>query len=214
MKTCETEITSIKRLRKDGELPQDLADSVAHTLFEGGVVLMPVDFIYGIVCSQPHLVQRAIVKSGHFRSEITALISSYKLLNDLAMYSKSNYDFLNRIWPGEVSVYLKSVRSDAGKVKVRFPRSRFLQNILSKEENIFYYAPVMLSETEHLYRKKTIVSSFSGIVDKILIIDELCKKHPLPSVVDISSDDLEIVYAGRVAAEEIKSLYFLGKADE
>lgn len=215
MRTCETDITAIKKLRKDGELAPPISESIAQTLLEGGVVLLPVDFIYGIVCANASAVERALVKSGHFQSEITALISSYKMLDDLVVYSKSDYDFLNRIWPGEVSVYMKSVHcSGPEKLKVRFPKSRFLQGILQRAERMFYYAPAMHSQNEPIYRKKTLISSFSGVVDKIVLIDELCKKHPLPSVVDISANNLEIIYAGKVAAEEIKSLYFLGKADE
>ncbi len=215
MKTCETEIISVKKLKKDGELNLDASESVVETLLEGGVVLMPVDYVYGIVCASASGVERVLARSGHYQSEIAALISSYKMLDDLVVYSKSDYDFLNRIWPGEVSVYMKSLHcAGPEKLKIRFPKSRFLLGILQRAERLFYYAPAMHSENEQIYRKKTLISSFSGIVDKILIVDELCKKHPLPSLVDISANNLEILYAGKVAAEEIKSLYFLGKADE
>lgn len=215
MKTCETEIISIKKLKKDGELNPDASESIVNTLLEGGVVLMPVDYIYGIVCASASAVERAITRSDYYRSEIAALISSFKMLDDLVVYSKSDYDFLNRIWPGEVSVYMKSLHcAGQEKLKIRFPKSRFLQGILLRTERLFYYAPVMYSEIEPNYRRKALISSFSGIVDKILIVDELCKKHPLPSLIDISKSNLEIIYSGKVAAEEIKSLYFLGKADE
>ncbi len=215
MRTCETEIISVKRLKKDGELNHDASESIVETLREGGVVLVPVDYVYGVVCANASAVERTLGRSGYYRSEVTALIYSYMMLDDLVVYSKSDYDFLNRIWPGEVSVYMKSLHcAGPEKLKIRFPKSRFLQGILLKAERLFYYAPVMYSEIEPVYRKKALISSFSGIVDKILIIDELCKKHPLPSLVDISKNNLEILYAGKVAAEEIKSLYFLGKADE
>ncbi len=214
MRMCETEIISVKKLKKDGELNPDASQSIVETLLEGGAVLVPVDYVYGIICANASAVERALSMSGHYRSETAVLISSFNMLDELVVYSKSDYDFLNRIWPGEVSVYMKSLHcAGPEKLKIRYPKSRFLQGILLRAEKMFFYAPVMYSENEPIYRKKALISSFSGIVDKILIVDELCKKHSLSSLIDISANNLEILYSGKVAAEEIKSLYFLGKSD-
>ena len=46
-----------------------------------------------------------------------------------------------------------------------------------------------------------------------LIVDEACKEHSLPSVIDITGGSVEVLYEGRVSTDEIKSLYFLGADD-
>ncbi|MCX7679900.1 MAG: Sua5/YciO/YrdC/YwlC family protein [Spirochaetes bacterium] len=214
MKTCETEIIQLKRLKKDGDLPETVAEEVLKTLLEGGSVVLPVDYIYGIVSLNEKIVEKAVSKSKCIPTDIVALVSSYKMLDELVMYSKADYDFLNRIWPGEISVYMRSVKDEGHtKRKIRFPKSKFLLGILSKAEKIFYYAPVMHAPTESIYKKKSIITTFKNIVDKILIIEEFCKKHPLPSVIDISNNTLEIIHAGRIPTDEIKSLYFLDKSE-
>lgn len=212
MKTSEADIILIKRLKKDGELPDGVADSIAKTLLEGGIVVLPVDYIYGVVSLQSKSVEKILLKTKCYSTDVVALVSSYKMLDEIVVYSKFDYDFLNRIWPGEILVYMRSVKNEGdGRIKVRFPKSRFLLGILSKGEKILYYAPLMHSETEPIYRKKTIITYFKNLVDKILIIEELCKKHPLPTVIDISKNTLEIIRTGRIPADEIKSLYFIDK---
>ena len=44
----------------------------------------------------------------------------------------------------------------------------------------------------------------------MLIINEFNKNHSLPTINDVSCNQLHILNEGRVCAEEIKSLYFLG----
>ena len=95
------------------------------------------------------------------------------------------------------------------KTTIRYPRSKYILNILDHLDVPLYYSDIPV-----YYRKRDIISAYKNDVDLIVIIDELCKKHSLPVVVDISDQTLKIINAGKVSTEEIKSLYFLGKADE
>ena len=143
------------------------------------------------------------------------LISSYKMLNGLADYSKSDYDFLNRIWPGEVTVALKGskIKKDHKEI-IRFPKNKFSLDIIERADTLIQSAIILSDKHEALYRKRDIIKYFKESVDLIVIVDELCKKHPLPTYIDIRNNALEILQEGKISAEEIKSLYFLGKADD
>jgi tRNA A37 threonylcarbamoyladenosine synthetase subunit TsaC/SUA5/YrdC len=197
-------------MMKEGDLQAEIIDKVVTFLKNRSVIVLPIDNIFCIAGISPTAVKKISEKLSGLKVPEICLISSFKMLTDLAEYSKSDYDFMNRIWPGEIKVILKrnGTRS-LKKITIRFPISKFILNILNQLEVPLYYSDVPV-----YYRKRDIVSAYKNHVDLIVIINELCKKHTLPLVVDISEHSLKIINAGKVSTEEIKSLYFLGKADE
>ena len=214
MRTREAEILAVKRLKKDGDLSGEIVERVVAALVNGAVAMLPVDNVYYVVGRSPSDIGKVVSGKKPGTGEVVTLISSYKMLNDVAEYSKSDYDFLNRIWPGEVTVILRELAHGNGhKVFIRYPRNRFLLNVIDRLDVPVYGTSASTAEKEIVYRKKELVSTFQGSVDLMVIVDELCKKHPHASLIDISGEALMIVRAGKVSAEEIKSLYFLGKAD-
>jgi tRNA A37 threonylcarbamoyladenosine synthetase subunit TsaC/SUA5/YrdC len=214
MRTREAEILAVKRLKKDGDLGDEIVERVVAALGNGAVAMLPVDNVYYFVGRSSGDIGKAVPGKKHGAGEVVTLISSYKMLNDIAEYSKSYYDFLNRIWPGEVTVILKDLAHGNGRtVQIRYPRNRFLLNVIDRLDMPVYGTAAATAEKETVYRKRDLVSLFRGTVDLIVIVDELCKKHPHASLIDISGEALMIVRAGKVSAEELKSLYFLGKAD-
>ncbi len=214
MRTKDAEILAVKRMKKDGDLGGDVVDRVVGVLREGHVAVIPVDNVYCIVGTSTGEVSKAAVRHGAGGDEVVTLIASFKMLNGIAAYNKSDYDFLNRIWPGEVTVILNDLASSNGrKVQIRYPRNRFLLNVIERLDLPVYGVTAATSEKETVYRKKDLVALFRDAVDLMVIVDELCKKHPQASLIDISGEALMIVRTGKVSADEIKSLYFLGKAD-
>ncbi len=215
MPSNKAEIIAVKRLRKDGDLGESIVERVAASLRKGAVTLLPVDGLYCIIGADPGAVKRASSKIMGGPREITTLIASYRMLDELALYSKSDYDFMNRIWPGEVSVILREQESgNGGKVRIRYPRNRFIQSVIERMGGPLYSTGASAPNKETVYRKREIAVLFGEAVDLIVVVDELCKKHPSASVVDITGGEPHIIHAGKVPAEEIKSLYFLGGSDE
>lgn len=215
MRTREAEILAVKRLKKDGDLSGEIVERVVAALVNGAVAMLPVDNVYYVVGRSPSDIVKVVNGKKPGAGEVETLISSFKMLNEVADYSKSDYDFLNRIWPGEVTVILNELAHGNGhKVFIRYPRNRFLLNVIEKLDVPVYGTSASTAEKETVYRKKELVSTFRGAVDLMVIVDELCKKHPHSSLIDISGEALMIVRSGKVSAEEIKSLYFLGKADD
>ncbi len=214
MRTRDAEILAVKRMKKDGDLGEDVVDRVVRILSEGRVAVIPVDNVYCVVGTSIGEVGKAVERHGAAGTEAVTLIASFKMLNGIATYNKSDYDFLNRIWPGEVTVILNDlVGTNGNKVRIRYPRNRFLLNVIERLDLPVYGVTASTREKETVYRKKELVTLFRDAVDLMVIVDELCKKHPLSSLIDISGEGLMIVRTGKVSADEIKSLYFLGKAD-
>jgi tRNA A37 threonylcarbamoyladenosine synthetase subunit TsaC/SUA5/YrdC len=93
------------------------------------------------------------------------------------------------------------------------PKSRLCQEIISAVDRPLLYAPLLKTRDHPVYQKNSILSHYRNLVDVIVLIDEFCKEHTLPTILDIRSNELKIINEGRISAEEIKSLYFLGKDD-
>ncbi len=211
----KTNIITLKRLKKDGTLDASVSERIAEMLRAGKPVVAPVDFMYGFLSKDRRTVRELVKRRGEVRSsESVCIISSFKMLDNVASIGKFEFDFLHRIWPGEITVVMKSAVKKDRSVMVRMPRSHYTQDIIERTGIPLFYVPLVDSRNASVYRRKDIVSSLDGKIDLMLIIDELCREHTPPSIIDISGGSLEILSEGRVSAEEIKSLYFLGKDDQ
>lgn len=209
-----TETISIKKLKKDGTIDPSITRSLSAMIKSGKTVLMPVDAIYGIVCiDDPQNRELVEHLTGDTDEHMVRMISSFKMLNEIANIDKLEFDFLHRIWPGELIVYVEDISIKGKAVPVRMPRSKYQQDIIDHVGRPCLYAALLDNDKKPMFRKKEIISTLEGKIDCLLVIDEFCKEHTLPSVVDISKGTLAIINEGRVSTEEIKSLYFLGKDD-
>jgi tRNA A37 threonylcarbamoyladenosine synthetase subunit TsaC/SUA5/YrdC len=183
MQIKQPEIVSLRRLKKDGGLSDDIIETIVFHLREHKTILLPVDNIYTVVSLSPSHLEKAIPFSATFSNGYIKLISSFKMLNNLADYNKSDYDFLNRIWPGEVVVLLREKdQTPKGKTTIRYPKSKFMLDILEQIDQPLACAIPVVRPEKVLYRKKEIMGAYSDFVDLVIVIDELCKRHPLPTV--------------------------------
>ncbi|MDY6933038.1 MAG: Sua5/YciO/YrdC/YwlC family protein [Spirochaetota bacterium] len=216
----KAEIITIKKLRKDGSLCKETMDRIYRSVLNREIVVMPTDSVYGIITlGMSDLRQRFSEITNWAETKFVRLISSFKMLGNIASINKFEYDFLNRIWPGEVTVLLKNVMDDVhndedNRIAVRFPKIRFLHELIDLIGDPLLLMDALNGRGITLCRRKDIVDAFNDRADLILIVEELCRKYPSCSCVDISTDCLKIIEEGKVCSEEIRSLYFLGKADD
>lgn len=215
MHTKESELIIIKKLKKDGSINDEAIKSVSDCILRGEVAILPVDNIYAAVgIVSPKTEEKMIRILKIHKKKFGRLISSFKMLVDLAVYSKTDYDFLNRIWPGEIMVILKKKDyiSTKDTIAIRFPRSKYMQSIIGNVDAPLIFSNLYSGITKSpQYKKNNIINIYKDRADLILIIDELCRSHPLTSLIDISESKLNILRGGKVSADEIKSLYFLGR---
>lgn len=188
---------------------------IASDLKEGRIVLMPVDMIYGLISLDSPQSREALKRiTDETDDRFVRMVSSFKMLNEVATIDKLSFDFLHRIWPGELIVYVENLNKKGTSISVRMPKSRYQQEIIEHVGKPLIYASYPASGAATMYLKKDLIKTFEGKISTLLIIDEFCKEHTHPSVVDISTGKLNIIHEGKVSAEEIKSLYFLGKDDQ
>lgn len=204
---------TLKKLKKDGSIPWEHVDSISRSISYGELFILPVDSIYGIVglyCDE--VIERISDIAGESRDSIEVVISNFKMLEEMAIVGKSTYDFLRRIWPGEVIVQLKN-RACFHNTNffMRMPRHKYVLDIINSVGKPLVYLPVKTPVRKMILNDKELVKRFGNICP-LLIIDEFLKDHTAPTLIDVSCDNIVILNEGRVCAEEIKSLFFLGDA--
>lgn len=213
----ENEIIVIKKLKKDGSVEEEIIEKIAAILREGGMVVMPVDNIYGIVgVASPEMEKKISRLIGKPNKRFVRLIGNYRVLDELAQINKFQFDFLHRLWPGEVTVILnrKQDYTRLDEIAVRIPKNRVLSLLLEYMDQPLIYSSAFRKPSKIYFKKDEIINAYRDRVELILIVEELCKRHPVPSIINVSQGKLKIIREGKVPADEIKSLYFLGKDDD
>ncbi len=205
------EILPIKRIRKDGSLDSETVLRIASILRGGNLVAMPVDSVFGLICICCSETERLMDSLFAERDEdVVRMVSSYRMLYDIAEIDKAEYDFLRRVWPGEVIVRLRKKNNpgSGSTIPVRFPRNKFVQDIIAETERPLLFGSTLKFRKKRPFKRTDVFDKYHK-ADLIVCIEEFLKKHPFPTVVDVSGGDLDILSEGRISAEEIKSLYFL-----
>jgi len=204
-------IHDIKKLKKDGSIPSNCVESIVRLLKSGELIIMPIDSVYGIIgINRNDVIEEIVNISGGSYENIEIIISNFKMLEEMALIDKFVYNFLKRVWPGEVIVQLKNREcSDYSDLFLRMPRHKYILDIVNSVGLPIVYTPVKSTMREIIFHEKDIPKKYRDTCS-ILIISEFNKNHSLPTLIDVTCDKLSIINEGRVSAEEIKSLYFLG----
>lgn len=204
-------VHDVKKLKKDGSIPSNCVESIIRSLKSGELFIMPIDSVYGIIgINRNDIIDEIINISGESGDSIEIIISNFKMLEETALVDKFVYNFLKRVWPGEVVVQLKN-RECAGEsdLFMRMPRHKYILDIVNGVGYPIVYTPIKSSVRNMIFSYKDIPKRLKTACS-ILSISEFNKNHSLPTLIDVSCDKLNIINEGRVSAEEIKSLYFLG----
>ena len=204
-------ILDVKKLKKDGSISGNCVDEIIRTLKAGELFVLPVDSIYGIVgLKNDRTAEEIQALTGDSCDNFEIIISNFKMLEETAFVDKFTYDFLKRVWPGEVIVQLKN-RGCAyeSNLFMRMPRHKYILDIINGVGEPLLYVPARTAVRKMIFSDRDIIRRFKNICS-LLIISEFNKNHTLPTLIDISCDRLDIVNEGRVSSDEIKSLYFLG----
>ena len=203
------EVVRIKRLKKDGSADRRLYQPVIESLLRGKPVIMPADGVYG-VAAVPNGDERRCVDL-HPRAEL--LITELASLEPKILISKREYDFLKRVWPDEVTVTIAPA-DGIDPVRARIPSNPVTRDIVACAGGVLFFALLTGKNGRPLSRKTDILDMANVCGGDVMFVDEWCKCHPLPTVVDIRGGGLTLERKGKVSIEEIQSLYFLGQTED
>ncbi len=208
------DVIIVKKLKKDGSVDVDILHRIIDVLQKNGIVILPVDSQYEIVGIANTVVEhklKALIKSK--TKKFVRLIASFKMLESLATVTKFQYDFFHRIWPGEVTAIVPCKENISQEIALRFPKAKFVHEIIEAIGQPLF-ATNILRLTKGSNKHSDIIRVFGKKVDAIVIIEELCKRHPRPTLISLFNGKLKILREGKISSEEIQSYYYLGSCDE
>ena len=192
-------------------------EQIAEIIRNGGVVVFPTDTVYGFICSA--LNEKAIerifkIKKRDFKKPIPVFVKDIEMAKEIAVVDKKQEEFLRKVWPGNVTVVLKSkgnlpemVLEKDKTIGLRIPDYKPLNNLLNALNIPLGQTSVNLAGEAPLNNASDIMKEFVDQESQPdLIVDggELISAEP-STIVGIN-DELTIFRQGAVSREELEDL--------
>lgn len=117
-------------------------DFIVGCISEGDVIVYPTDTIYGLGCiatSEKAINKIFKIKKIKKKKPLIVLMNSFSMIKKYCYISQEQGKHLKKIWPGPVTVVLKSrgnlpkiILDDNSGVAVRLPKNKFLITIIKR----------------------------------------------------------------------------------
>lgn len=199
----------IAKTDKRGKVSRDVHLFLLERLMSDEPVIMPVDGIYCTVgvLSENNL---RLFQEVEF-DNLFIMVRDYRDLEKYSKIGKREYDFLHRLWPDDVYVKLHSNTDCLPDTEFYYyiPKIAYMQNLLNSLKTPLLFSFKRNSNYKPFYKPDELDKNYCSIAKSILILREYCKEHLTPTFIDIRHEEITIVNRGRVAIEDIKSLYYL-----
>src|SRR5690348_14940642 len=197
----------------DPELPSSPAiDRAAAMVRRGGVVAIPTDALYALVCDplNLHAVGRIFAAKGRKEERaLPLLVSDVVMAEDLAKEVSSRFYMLARhFWPGPLTIIVPAsakvplkVTGNTGRLAVRQSRSRAAQALLDWLDQPLIATSANLSGQPTCRSGIEVFGTMDGRVD--LVLDGGTCSGPGATTVDITEPYWKVIKEGAVTEKEI-----------
>jgi L-threonylcarbamoyladenylate synthase len=203
--------SSFENLINIDEHPESSLILAAGLYQTGRIFIYPTDTIYGIGGNpfNENVVTRiAAIKGRNEKKQFVWLVSDFEnLLNYVDVTFENHLDFLQKIWPGPVSVVLnlneRTKRiTDFNTVAVRIPDNNFCQKLLSEIKLPLISTSVNRSGQDPANQIEKIAEDFSREVDAIIYNPD--SVQPFSStIIDLTTENPKLIREGSVKFVEL-----------
>lgn len=148
---------------------------------KGEILIFPTDTVYGLVCDAKNgkAVRRLFkVKQRSLRNPIPIFVKDIKTAKRLAKVSKTQEEFLKKVWPGRVTVILNRKETrirlwgvDKKTIALRIPNFRPVNFLLEKLNVPLVGTSANISGQPPSGNIKKVLKQFKGKYQPDLIID-------------------------------------------
>ncbi|MGB5529223.1 MAG: L-threonylcarbamoyladenylate synthase [Ignavibacteriaceae bacterium] len=170
----------------------------------GRIFIYPTDTIYGIGGNpfDKNVVSRiTAIKSRNEKKQFIWLISDFEnLLNYVDVTFENHFDFLQKIWPGPVSVVLNL--NDRTKkitnfetIAVRIPNNNFCQKLLNEIRQPLISTSANKSGKDPINQIETIIENFSQDVDAIIFSSDQFQQIS-STLIDLTTEQPKLIREG------------------
>jgi L-threonylcarbamoyladenylate synthase len=113
-------------------------EELADSLREGKVLVLPTDTVYGLVCDATNkkAVERLFkIKNRDINNPIPAFVRDMEMAREYVLMDKEQEEFLNKVWPGKVTVVLKRsgkelYGAEKDTLALRVPKHKLINDLL------------------------------------------------------------------------------------
>ncbi len=190
-------------LEKEPEAGLALAVELFHS---GKIFIYPTDTIYGIGGNPFNKnVARRIseIKGREESKQFIWLLSEFEtLFNYIEIKYEQHINFLQKIWPGPVSVIFKLNKKSIditglNTIAVRIPDDEFCKKLLMKIKKPLVSTSVNTSGSEPLVDIKQIIENFSKRVDAVFYHNQTSPKI-VSTIIDLTNSEPKLVREGSI----------------
>jgi len=188
-----------------------------ESIKKGGVIVCPTDTIYGLVADATNekAVKKVLdVKERDAHKAIPVFVKDIEMAKNLANIDNRQEKFLNRVWPGEVTVVLKKKRTaklpkeiSRGKktIGLRIPKHNLINFLLEKLDKPLTGTSANISGRPGSTKiKEVLIQLKSQKIQPDLIIDAGDLKPRKPSsVVDLTGSNPKLLRVGELSKKEL-----------
>lgn len=186
-----------------------------NILKDGGVIAIPTDTVYGIVCAvfNSEAIERIYtIKGRESNKALPILIGDIKQLNLIAKpLNPQAQKLIKYFWPGALTLILPSQPnlpkqlSPFPTVGVRIPNHAWLINFLLKSGPLASTS-ANLSGHPEAHSALGVKKQLVGKVD--LILNGGISPHSIPStIVDCSSPEIRVIREGPISSDSINQIF-------
>jgi L-threonylcarbamoyladenylate synthase len=197
------------------ELDENTIIKASKVIILGGIVIMPTDTIYGFHAS-PFCMEAVIritkLKRMTQQKPFILLIPSPKILKWLGIeLRKWQFEFLTKIWPGPVSVIMKSLCgypmpvSEDGWICFRVADNILIDRLLKRTGLSIISTSANITGLESSTEPHALIDEFLNDVELILDGGDLPDNLP-STIVKLTEDDFSMVREGRISEEKLREI--------
>jgi len=177
----------------------------------GRIFIYPTDTIYGIGGNpfDKNVVKKiSEIKGRNEQKQFIWLISDFEnLLNYVDITFENHFDFLQKLWPGPVSVVLnlndrtKKI-TEFDTIAVRIPNNNFCQKLLNEIRRPLISTSVNRSGKDPLNQIELILENFSQDVDAIIFSSDQIQQIS-STLIDLTTEEPKLIREGSTKFVEL-----------
>ncbi len=171
-----------------------LIEKIEKFLKEGKVLIFPTDTVYGLLADATNreAVEKVLkIKKRKEAKPIPIFVSDLKMARNLAEISKREEEFLEKVWPGKVTVVLKRKNNlprilfgNKKTIGLRIPKYPFLNKVLKRTKLPLTATSANISGLSASIKIKQVLKQFKNQkYQPEIIIDAGNLKSSKPSIV-------------------------------
>lgn len=150
---------------------EEMAERAAGAVQKGKILACPTDTVYGLIADAANkkAVKKVLLIKGRKETKpLPIFVKDVAMAQHLARFQTSQKNFLKKVWPGKVTVVLKSraiLPKETGTsqtIGLRIPKHKLTQLILQKAKTPLTGTSTNLSGEPPLYDSKEIFRQFQN----------------------------------------------------